>query len=89
MANRFPPTKPKYNGTVRSKGQSVVVEHDNIEKALRLFKRKCTEAGTILEVRDRQNFTKPTTKRKQAKAAAKMRTKREMQKNDLNKKRLY
>tara|TARA_B100000795_G_C22457121_1_gene307849 strand:- start:89 stop:358 length:270 start_codon:yes stop_codon:yes gene_type:complete len=89
MANRFPPKKPKYNGNERSIGQTVIVEHDNIEKALRLFKRKCADAGTVLECRERQAFVKPTEKRKKAKAAAKMRQKREVQKNNLHKKRMY
>jgi len=89
MANRFPPKKPKYNGNERSRGLTVIVEHDNIEKALRLFKRKSTDAGTVLECRERQAFIKPTTKRKKAKAAAKMRAKREVQKHNLHKKRMY
>jgi len=89
MANRFPPKKPKYNGNERSIGTSVIVEHDNIEKALRLFKRKCADAGTVLECRERQAFTKPTEKRKKAKAAAKQRQKRETSKNVLQKKRMY
>ena len=70
-------------------GTTVEVEHDNFEKALRLWKRKCTDAGTVQTVRDRQAFTKPTEKRKKAKAAAKQRQKRETSKNVLQKKRMY
>ena len=86
MANRFQ-KKPKFNN--RSIGTTVEVEHGNIEKALRLFKRKCADAGTVLECRERQAFTKPTEKRKKMKAAAKMRQKRETAKNRLHKKRMY
>jgi small subunit ribosomal protein S21 len=86
MANRFP-KKPKFNN--RSIGTTVEVEHGNVEKALRLFKRKCADAGTVLECRERQAFTKPTEKRKKMKAAAKQRTKREQAKNKLHKKRMY
>ena len=77
----------KYNN--KSIGTTVEVEHDNFEKALRLWKRKCTDAGTVQTVRDRQAFTKPTEKRKKAKAAAKQRQKRETSKNVLQKKRMY
>ena len=78
--------KPKFNN--KSIGTTVEVEHDNFEKALRLWKRKCTDAGTVQTVRDRQAFTKPTEKRKKAKAAAKQRQKRETSKNVLQKKRM-
>ena len=79
--------KPKFNN--KSIGTTVEVEHDNFEKALRLWKRKCTDAGTVQTVRDRQAFTKPTEKRKKAKAAAKQRQKRDTAKNKLHKKRMY
>jgi small subunit ribosomal protein S21 len=79
--------KPKFNN--RSIGITVEVEYDNFEKALRLWKRKCSDAGVVQEVRERQAYTKPTEKRKKMKAAAKQRTKREMAKNKIHKKRLY
>jgi small subunit ribosomal protein S21 len=86
MAKR-PQKKPKFNN--RSIGTTVEVEYDNFEKALRLWKRKCLDAGTVQEVRERQAYTKPTEKRKKMKAAAKQRTKRDQAKNKLHKKRLY
>ena len=81
------PQKKKFNN--RSIGTTVEVEYDNFEKALRLWKRKCSDAGTVQEVRERQTYTKPTEKRKKMKAAAKQRTKRDMAKNKIHKKRLY
>lgn len=45
----------------------------NVEKALRKFKKKITEQGLLQEVRDRQEFVKPTTQRKIAKSKAKSR----------------
>ena len=81
------PQKKKFNN--RSIGTTVEVEYDNFEKALRLWKRKCSDAGTVQEVRERQAYIKPTEKRKKKKAAAKQRTKREMAKNKIHKKRLY
>jgi ribosomal protein S21 len=86
MAKR-PPKKPKFNN--RSMGTTVEVEYDNFEKALRLWKRKCSDAGTVQTVRERQAFTKPTEKRKKMKAAAKQRQKRDTAKNKLHKKRMY
>jgi small subunit ribosomal protein S21 len=41
-----------------------------LERALRMFRRKCDNAGIILEVRKREYFEKPTAKRKRKKAAA-------------------
>tara|TARA_B100000809_G_C14787978_1_gene405519 strand:+ start:319 stop:579 length:261 start_codon:yes stop_codon:yes gene_type:complete len=86
MAKRFV-KKPKFNN--RSIGTTVEVEYDNFEKALRLWKRKCSDAGTVQEVRERQAYIKPTEKRKKMKAAAKQRQKRETAKNRLHKKRMY
>jgi len=81
--------KKKKTGRERPIGTHVDVQHDNFERALRLWKRKCSDAGTVQEVRERQAFIKPTEKRKKMKAAAKQRTKREQAKNKLHKKRMY
>lgn len=55
-------------------GRKVIVGQDgNVEKALRKFKKKITESGLLQEVRDRQEFVKPTVKRKLAKSQAKRR----------------
>ena len=81
--------KKKQTGRERPIGTHVEVQHDNFERGLRLWKRKCSDAGTVQEVRERQAFIKPTEKRKKMKAAAKQRTKREQAKNVLRKKRMY
>jgi small subunit ribosomal protein S21 len=58
-------------------GRKVIVGPDgNVERALRKFKKKITELGLIQEVRDRQEFVKPTTKRKIDKSKAKSRWKK-------------
>ena len=85
---KFIPRK-KVTGRERPIGTHVEIQHDNFERGLRLWKRKCSDAGTVQEVRERQAFIKPTEKRKKAKAAAKQRTKREQAKNVLRKKRMY
>jgi ribosomal protein S21 len=50
-----------------SKGKSLVmvyVKNGDINKALKIFKNKTFESGHLLELRDRKEFTKPTTKRR-------------------------
>ena len=42
----------------------------NINKALKLFKRKFKQTGTLKEIRERKNYTKPSTKRKKQKEKA-------------------
>lgn len=55
-------------------GRSVIVGPDgNVEKALRKFKKKIQNSGLLLELRERETYTKPTTKRKIKKGQAKSR----------------
>lgn len=59
------------------KGRSVRVdEGQSIEKALRKLKKKVMLANVLNELRDREGYIKPTTERKQKKAAAKRRWKK-------------
>ena len=39
-------------------------EGENIDKALKKFKRKFEKTGVIKELRERQKFTKPSVKRR-------------------------
>jgi small subunit ribosomal protein S21 len=55
------------------KGTFVLVQDDNVEKALRKFKKKVSDLGILQEIRSRQEFMKPTTKRRIAKNQAKQR----------------
>lgn len=55
------------------KGRQVIVQDGNVEKALRKFKKKISDMGILQEVRDRQQYTKPTTKRKLAQNQARRR----------------
>jgi len=41
-------------------GIKVEVRDGNLEKALRLFKKKIKDSRILLELRDRQEFTKPS-----------------------------
>ncbi|HDR89395.1 MAG TPA: 30S ribosomal protein S21 [Bacteroidetes bacterium] len=42
-----------------------VKEGENIERALKKFKRKFEKTGIMRELRERQAFTKPSVKRRQ------------------------
>lgn len=65
------------------KGRRVQVTDGNVEKALRKFKKKITEQGLLQEVRDRQEFVKPTTQRKMDKSKAKSRWKKHLRSQTL------
>jgi len=52
-------------------------ENESFESLMRRFKRSVEAADIMREVRDREFYEKPTTKRKKAKAAAKKRAQRE------------
>ena len=54
----------------------VTVRNNNVEAAIRVFKRKVTNDGLIFEIRERQHYEKPSSRRNKAKQAAKLREKR-------------
>jgi len=61
-------------------GLCVEVRNGNVDAALRKFKRKVQDSGILQELRDRQQYEKPTTKRKRKKAAARARWLKKLQK---------
>ena len=63
-----------------------VKDGENINSALRRFKRKIEEAGTLDTLREKEFYEKPTTKRKRAKGAAKARWRKKLEKESLPKK---
>ena len=62
----------------------VKVKHNNIEKALRIFKRKIKESRILYDLSERAYYTKPSLKKRKMKLRAKSRNKRQMQ-EDLDK----
>lgn len=65
-------------------GRTVIVGPDgNVEKALRKFKKKIQNDGLLLELRDRESFVKPTTRRKVKKGQAKSRWKKYLRSQQL------
>ena len=45
----------------------VIVRNNNVEKALRILKKKIKKEGLMTELRDRQHYIKPSEKRRLAK----------------------
>ena len=68
------------------KGSTVYVRNDNVEQAMRKFKKKMQDSGLIQELRDRECYEKPTTQRKRKASAAKNRWKKKLQSQQLPKK---
>lgn len=54
-------------------GRSVLVQDNQVEKALRKFKKKINDCGLLNDLRDREFYEKPTTQRKRKKSAARAR----------------
>jgi small subunit ribosomal protein S21 len=67
-------------------GNRVLVVNDNVEKALRKFKKKVSDSGLLQELRERESYEKPTTARKKAKSAAQRRWKKKLADEQLPKK---
>jgi small subunit ribosomal protein S21 len=66
------------------KGNRVTVkEHENINQALRRFKKKVEASGTLEDIRKKEFYEKPTTERKRKKGAAKARWKKKLREQQL------
>lgn len=57
-------------------GRTVQVQDGNVDKALRKFKKRVVESGVLMELQERQTYTKPSIRRKIAKSLAKKRWQR-------------
>ena len=68
------------------KGNTVYVKNDNVEQAMRKFKKKIQDSGLLLDMRAREHYEKPTWERKRKAAAAKNRRKKKLQSQQLPKK---
>jgi small subunit ribosomal protein S21 len=62
----------------------IIVRNNNVEKALRLMKRKMKKNGRMQELKDRQYYQKPSEKRREAKKRGIARRKKEQRIADLN-----
>jgi len=67
-----------------AKGNRVTVkEHENINQALRRFKKKIEMSGVLEDLRAKEFYEKPTTERKRKKGAAKARWKKKLREQQL------
>jgi small subunit ribosomal protein S21 len=64
-------------------GRSVIVADGNVEKAMRKFKKKMQNSGLLLELRERETYVKPTTRRKIKKGQARSRWRKYVQSQKL------
>ena len=64
-------------------------ENEPFEAALRRFKRTIEKTGLLTELRAREFYEKPTSERKRKAAAAVKRHQKKLQREQLNRKRLY
>ena len=60
-----------------------VKEHENINQALRRFKKKVEESGILETLRKKEFYEKPTTERKRKKGAAKARWRKQLRSQQL------
>ena len=71
---------------MKLQGSKVYVKDENVERALRQFKKKVADSGLLRDLQERQAFVKPTIKRKLAKKQAKSRWKKYLRDQELPKK---
>jgi len=66
-------------------GRKVFVKDGNVEKALRKFKKKVAESGLLIELQERETYTKPSVANKIRRAMAKKRWKKYLAQQELPK----
>jgi len=71
---------------MREYKRSVYVKDDNVERALRKFKKKIQDSGLLEDLRNRETYEKPTTERKRKKGAARARLRKQIRSQQLPKK---
>jgi small subunit ribosomal protein S21 len=66
------------------RGSTVILkEHENINQALRRFKKKIEENGTLEDLRKKEFYEKPTSIRKRKAGAAKARWRKKLREQQL------
>jgi len=64
---------------VKVPGNTVIVQDGQFEKAMRKFKKKVQTSGILMELREREHYVKPTTRRKLKAGAARSRWRKHLQ----------
>lgn len=68
------------------RGRSVTVQDNNVERAIRKFKKKVQASGLLNDLRAKEFYEKPTAKRKRKKSAALNRWRKQLADQQLPKK---
>ena len=68
-------------------GLQVKVYNNNVEGALKVFKRKVKDSNIMQELKEKQHYTKPSKKRREKKNLAILRNKYAIQKEKENNKK--
>lgn len=71
---------------MRLEGLTVVVKNDDVNRALKKLKNKVEDSGKLKDLQAKEFYEKPTTKRRKAKAAGRMRWIKKLEKQQLPKK---
>jgi small subunit ribosomal protein S21 len=71
---------------MREYRRGVIVKDDNVERALRKFKKKIQDSGLLVDLKERETYEKPTTRRKRKKSLAKNRWRKQLSSQQLPKK---
>ena len=77
--NKF---KKRKRNEKRMNGLQVEVWNNNIELALKKFKKKVKESGLMLDLKNKSYYEKPSAKRRQKRNLAKIREKYRQEKNN-------
>lgn len=75
-----------YHQRKTTRGCTVFVQNDQVDKAIRKFKKKVTDSGLLDDLKSRQFYEKPTTERKRKKGAAQARWRKKLRDQQLPKK---
>lgn len=67
-------------------GRSVLVQDNHVDRALRKFKKKVQASGILDDLRAKEFYEKPTTKRKRKRSAARNRWDKKLAEQALPKK---
>ena len=74
--------RKRYKKKREQRGLRVDVKNNNVEFALKKFKRKVKDSGLMLELKKRTYYEKPSVKQRERKNLAKLRNKYNQQKEN-------
>lgn len=78
--------KKTMQNDIKLKGLRVIVEYDDVNRALKKLKNKMEDSGKLKDLQKKEFYEKPTTARKRKKAMAKSRYQKKLENEQLPKK---